>query len=128
MDAVVVAMLAATCYFVVRGWRALAAVSFGLAILSKLSPLVLLPFVVRRIGWRYSALAGGIVLAGYAPFLGPTAGIWAGLLTFSRAWQFNAGPFALIQWIAGLWGLQSALAGRAVCGLALLVGLVARMA
>ncbi len=120
MDAVVVAMLAATSYFVVRGWRALAAVSFGLAILSKLSPLVLLPFVVRRIGLRYSVLAGGLVLAGYTPFLGASSGVWAGLLTFAREWQFNAGPFALIQWIGRLFGVQSALAGRAICGLAIL--------
>jgi hypothetical protein len=116
VDAVVVAALAATTYFLARGPRAATAASFGLAILSKLSPLILLPFVAKRVGWRYSALVGGIVLAGYVPFLGAGAQMFAGLLSFARDWRFNAGPLAFVEWVAGFLSVQAALVARVICG------------
>ncbi len=120
VDAVLVAALAATTYFLVRGWRALAGATFGLAILAKLSPLILLPFIVRRIGWRKSALAGGVLLAGYLPFLDAGPKTLGGLLTFAREWQFNAGPFALFQWVASWFLAQPAFVARVTSGLAII--------
>ncbi len=119
-DAVLVAALAATTYFLVRGSKALAAAMYGLAVLAKLSPLVLLPFIVRRVGWRNSGLACGVLLAGYIPFLDARPTMFAGFVTFAREWQFNAGPFALFNWLAGRFSAQPEVVARAVCGLALI--------
>jgi len=124
LDALLVATLAATAYFVLRGWRAAAAGAFGLAVLAKLAPLVLLPFVVRRAGWRRSTLVLGVVLAGYLPFLGAGPGIFAGLATWAREWQFNAGLFALVAWAARHFTAQADLAARALTGLTVLAWLL----
>lgn len=99
-DAILVAALCATAYFIVRGSKSLAATAFGLAILAKLSPLILVPFVVRRIGWLRVLLLAAIVLIGYLPFLSAGQNLFAGFLKFAQEWQFNAGAFALIRWLS----------------------------
>ena len=120
MDAVVAAALAATTYFLVRHTKAMAALSFGLAVLAKISPFILLPFIVRRIGWRNSALVSAVLVAGYASFSGAGWTMFDGFLTFAREWQFNAGPFALFQWISGLFSSDPASVARLISGLAIL--------
>jgi hypothetical protein len=119
VDAVLVAAVAATAYFLARRAHSAAAVAFGLAVTSKLSPLVLLPFVVRRIRLRNSLLACAVVLGAYVPFLGVGQDIFAGFLKFGREWQFNAGPFALVRWIASSLGVGPDLAARVVSGMAI---------
>jgi hypothetical protein len=37
------------------------------------------------------------VAAGYLPFTDAGSALFAGLLAFSRGWEFNAGPFALVR-------------------------------
>ena len=101
VDSLLVATLAATIYFLARGARRMGAISFALAVLSKLSPVLLLPIVARRIGWRNTALAGLVLLGGVIPFLGAGATLGEGFQTFAREWQFNACPFALVSWLAG---------------------------
>ncbi|MBI1941258.1 MAG: DUF2029 domain-containing protein [Acidobacteria bacterium] len=120
MDAVLVAALAATAYFLARNSRAMAAATYGLAILAKLSPVILLPFVLKRVGWRRLALSGAIVIAAYLPFLDAGWAVFEGLRTFARDWQFNAGPFALFRWLASLVSNSPDVVARAVSGLAVL--------
>ncbi|HZS09223.1 MAG TPA: glycosyltransferase 87 family protein [Blastocatellia bacterium] len=117
VDAVLVAALAATSYFIIRRDHKLSAISFGLAILAKLSPVVLLPFVMKRAGWRYALLTGALVIAGYLPFIGAGGAMFAGFRQFAREWQFNAGPYALIEWCAGFLSGDPAAAARAMGGL-----------
>lgn len=99
-DAILVAALCATAYFVARAAKSFTAIAFGLAILAKLSPLILLPFVVRRVGWLRTSLLAAVVFVGYAPFLSAGGNLFAGFLKFAREWQFNAGAFALIRFAA----------------------------
>lgn len=101
-DAMLVAALAATAYFIARRAPRAAAVAFALAILAKLSPVVLLPFVARRVGWRNTALAIALVGAAYLPFLDAGGATFDGFLTFARGWQFNAGVYSLVKWAGGL--------------------------
>ena len=92
-DATLVAALAALAYFVVRGWRAPAAVSLALGLLFKLVPLVLVPFVWRRIGARatLAALGGSaVVIAAFLLHAGGTAGFGR----FANEWYFNAPAYA----------------------------------
>ena len=127
IDAVLVAAIAAMVYFIVRRAPLLTAAALALAILAKLSPVVLLPLVMKRIGWRYAILTGAIVVAGYLPFISAGTAMFDGFRQFAREWQFNAGPFALVQWLAGLFVTDPAVLARAVCGLiviALIVWLI----
>ncbi len=119
-DAILVAALAATAFFIARGARRAAAISFALAILAKLSPVILLPFVLRRIGWRNLLLVGGVLLCGYFPFLHPSVNPFTGMQTFAREWQFNAGFFALGQWLASGVTAHAAVVARVLSGLATL--------
>ncbi len=120
VDAAPVAALAATAYFFAGERRRVAAISFGLAVLAKLTPIVLLPFIVKRTGWRNAALIAAVLLAGYAPFISAGSNIFTGLLTFAREWQFNAGPYALAEWLIGQFNQDPALAARAACGLVII--------
>ncbi len=54
-----------------RGWRTIAAVSFGLAAAVKLLPVVLLPIYWKRVRIRDAALAMAVIAALYIPFLEP---------------------------------------------------------
>ncbi len=95
IDAVLVAALAGTCYFLARKRPAAASVSLGLAIAAKLAPIVLLPFLARRVGaWR-TVLVVIVCLACFLPYLGAGTHLFDGLLAFSGKWQFNSGPFRL---------------------------------
>ncbi|MFN0121491.1 MAG: glycosyltransferase 87 family protein [Blastocatellia bacterium] len=116
VDAALVAAIAALAYCLGRRARMWAAISFALAILAKLSPLILAPFVLRRIGWRYALVVAGVVFAGYLPFLDAGAGLFAGFRQFAREWQFNAGPFMLARYLTG-WTGAGPFAARALCGL-----------
>jgi glycosyl transferase family 87 len=112
IDAILVAALAATCYFLARRRPAAASVSLGLAMAAKVAPVVLLPFLARRVGaWRTAlALAAGLVC--YLPYLGGGTHLFDGLRAFSAAWQFNGGPFRLLVWVIGLLNSQPDLIGR----------------
>jgi len=88
-------------------WLAFAATSLGLAILSKLYPVLLLPacllFLVRKgVGWKgmvyFSGITAGIVVLGYLPFLSVDfACLTAGLSTYSNHWRMNDGVFSIIS-------------------------------
>jgi hypothetical protein len=74
----------------------------GLAVASKITALVLVPFVlVRRSPREIWGVFAGLILA-YLPFWvqGSTAE-WTGLRTFAADWEFNSAGFAALQWLAG---------------------------
>lgn len=121
VDSLLVAALAAAAYFIIRQRSTAAAVSIGLAILAKLSPMLLLPFVLKRIGWRHAVTVTGVVLIGYLPFIHVGATMFAGFRRFAQEWQFNAGPFLLVQWIASFALNDAALIARGLCGLLIVI-------
>ncbi len=126
-DAILVAAICAAVYFIVCGWKSIGAAAFGLAILAKLSPVILVPFVVRRVGWRRSLIVPGVVLIGYLPFIDAGQNLFSGFLKFAREWQFNAGPFALIRWLSEFVTDDSASMARMICGV-LIFAIVAFLA
>jgi len=117
VDAIAVACLAATAYCLARAFPAVAAACLGLAILAKISPLILIPFFWRRVGWRITLLVPAVVLAGYLPFLGAGSRVFGGLAAFGREWQFNAGPYAFLHWVAGHFIAYPAVAAKLVCAM-----------
>lgn len=114
-DSILMAALCATTFFMVHGWKSAAGAAFGFAILAKLSPIILLPFIARRVGWVRSLIIGAVVFAGYFPFLDAGQNLFAGLFKFAGEWQFNAGFFYLIQWIAGSFAADPSNLARQIC-------------
>ncbi len=116
-DSVLMMWLCVSIYFVICQKKTLAAVSFGFAILAKLSPVFLLPFVVRRIGWLRSLLIGFVVLIGYLPFRDAGQNLFAGFLKFAREWQFNAGLFTFLRWFLEMFVGDGADIARKICAI-----------
>jgi hypothetical protein len=115
IDAIAVAALAAVCYFLARRKRAAASVSLGLAIAAKVFPVILLPFLARRVGaWR-TLLACAAAIACCIPYLTAGMHLFDGLRVFSATWQFNAGPFQLLTWAIGIFTSQPQLLARITC-------------
>ena len=115
IDAVLVAALAGACYLLARKKPGAASVSLGLAIAAKISPIVLLPFLARRVGaWR-AALAPAAAFACYLPYLGGATHLFEGLREFSRGWQFNGGPFRFLVWLIGRFVSSPDAVARVTC-------------
>ncbi len=105
---------------------ALAGAALGLAILSKLYPVLLIPVLIALL-WRQRVngrewLAGVvscavIVIVGYVPFLGIGWGnLTRGLSTFARVWKMNEGAFGLLDAVVpeGRWVAALMIGGAAV--------------
>ncbi len=123
-DALVGTALAACALFVVRGARTSAALSLGFAVLAKLAPLALLPFLARRIGWRRCALTLAVVVSGYLPFLDAGPALFDGLGTFARQWRFNSGVFLLLKHLAASFSPNPELVARLASAVLIVVLLV----
>ena len=121
-DAALVAALAALAYFTIRGARHAAAASLALGMLFKAVPIVLVPFLWIRIGWRHTLVALGATATIFAGFLFHAGGI-SGFRRFAEDWYFNAGFFASLRWLASHVADSPDLAARALAALAILTTL-----
>lgn len=93
-----------------NGWIILAAAALGLAILSKVYPIVLLPACLIFLGRRslgpgapliFAAVTGLVVFLGILPFDGVGIDqLTTGLRTYASEWLRNEGVFALLGWWA----------------------------
>ena len=74
--------------------------ALALATLSKFFSVVLLPFFVRRTGWRRLPIFFALIAFAYLPFLiwddARFAEIFRGLSTYNKEWSYNSSIFALI--------------------------------
>ncbi|MEW6731772.1 MAG: hypothetical protein AB1489_10625 [Acidobacteriota bacterium] len=98
----------------------------ALGILAKLSPLVLLPFVWRRMSWRDRAICAAIVSIGFLPFISVGKDFVKGFSTYSQEWIFNPGVFELFRWIAVKLAptINPALPARVLCAFCYLILMV----
>src|SRR5436190_6926238 len=91
-----------------RHWRAMAAVTFGLAVAVKFLPIVLLPLYWKRVRIRDVALAVLVVGLMYLPFLNHGRIPIGSLGAYVQGFRFNGPMFAALhdvappQWLAGL--------------------------
>jgi hypothetical protein len=99
----------------VRRWRPLAAVAFGLAVAVKLFPVVLLPLYWKRVRLRDGVLAAVVLGLLYVPFLNHRHIPFGSLGTYVHSFRFNAPLFAMLERVT---------APERVAALAGLVGLV----
>ena len=75
----------------------------ALSVGAKVFALLMVPFILWRLSFRYWALFVLVLLALYAPFVWQGASDMEGLLVFAREWQFNSSFYALLrQWFEPL--------------------------
>jgi len=98
-----------------RHWRAIAAVTFGLAVAVKFLPIVLLPLYWKRVRIRDTALALLVVGLMYLPFLNHGRIAIGSLGAYVQGFRFNGPIFAALHHLAP---------PQLLAGLAVLVGLV----
>ena len=116
VDIVGVLLLLVSAASLVRRWRAVAALAFGLAVSVKFLPIVLLPLYWRRVRMRDAALAAIVVGLLYVPFLNHSRIPIGSLGTYVQRFRFNDPVFATLERVT---------APQVVAGLAVLVGLLA---
>jgi alpha-1,6-mannosyltransferase len=116
IDIVGALLLLVSFYALARRWRAVAAVTFGLAVSVKLLPIVLLPLYWKRVRIRDGILAIIVVGLLYVPFLTGESTPIGSLATYVQSFRFNDPVFAALERVAG--------APQLVAALAVFVGLV----
>jgi alpha-1,6-mannosyltransferase len=84
----------------VRKWRPIAAVTFGLAVAVKFLPIVLLPLYWKRIRIRDAVVAAGVVALLYVPFLEHGRVPLGSLATYISGFRFNGPMFAILHQVA----------------------------
>jgi alpha-1,6-mannosyltransferase len=83
-----------------RRWRAVAAVTFGLAVAVKLLPIVLLPLYWKRVRIRDGILAIIVVGTLYLPFLNSTLIPIGSIGAYVQSFRFNDPVFATLERVA----------------------------
>jgi hypothetical protein len=100
----------------IRRWRAIAAIAFGLSVAVKLLPIVLLPVYWKSVRQRHAALALVMVVLLYLPFLNHGSLPVGSLGTYVHGFRFNDPLFANLELVAPQ---------PVVIGLPLLAGFIA---
>jgi alpha-1,6-mannosyltransferase len=113
VDIVGVLLLLVSVAALMRRWRAVAAISFGLAVAVKFLPIVLLPHYWKRVRVRDGALAAVVLGLLYVPFLNHGRIPFGSLGTYVQRFRFNDPLFATLERVT---------TPQVVAGLALLVG------
>jgi hypothetical protein len=104
-EAVMIFFLLLAVYLLIRGKLLFSAISMGLAIGTKLMPLILLPLLIKRLGVgrsiRYYLVTGAVVILLFIPFLNGEAisNYFSSLSLYFRVLEFNASVYYLIRWV-----------------------------
>jgi len=115
VDIVGVLLLLVSVAALVRRWRAVAALAFGLAVAVKFLPIVLLPLYWKRVRMSDAALAAIVVGLLYVPFFNHGRIPIGSLGTYVQRFRFNDPVFATVERVA---------APLFVAGLAVLAGFI----
>ena len=115
IDIVGVLLLLISAAALLKRWRMIAAVAFGLAVAVKLLPGGLLPLYWKRVRIRDGAIALALVGLLYLPFLSHGGIPLGSLETYLQSFRFNDAVFA---------ALERVMNPQIVVGLAVLVGLL----
>lgn len=125
LDAVMIFFLVLSIFLLDRGRHSAGLAAYGLAVLTKATPILLVGLYLKRTSPRQWPVLAATLAAGALPFLASLDIMIQSILIFAREWSFNPGPWLLLYHA----GEQIGLGGRAVAGgvsLAITLGLVAR--
>ncbi len=103
-EALMLAFVLGGIYLLYQGRYMGSAFSLAGAVAVKLIPLMLMPFMVRRLGWRslvYFAVVGLGIGVLFLPFLSMDAirNFGSGLELYFQSFEFNASIYYLVRWI-----------------------------
>jgi hypothetical protein len=113
VDILGVLLLLVSAAALLRRWRAVAALAFGLAVAVKFLPIVLLPLYWKRVRMRDGALVAIVLGLLYMPFLNHGRIPIGSLGTYVQRFRFNDPVFATLERVT---------APQVAAGLAVLVG------
>ena len=91
-------------YCLLKNQWIFSAIAMGLAISSKLIPLIFLPFLIRHIGFGksilYGILAGSVTLLGFLPLftLDILRNLFSSIGLYFQKFEFNASIYYLVRW------------------------------
>lgn len=83
-----------------NGWQA--GMALGFAVASKISVVIMVPFLFARGGVRAVATAVLTVIACYLPFLLLSGSDVPSLLQFAQNWRFNPLFYTVLEWLFGI--------------------------
>ncbi len=95
----------ASFYFLSKNRYYFSAVALGLAVCTKLIPLLILPFLFKRMGIQngiiFSAVTGLTCLVLFLPFITPelVSHFWNSLNLYFQKFEFNASIYFIFRWL-----------------------------
>lgn len=104
-EATMICFLLSAVFFLVKNKITLSAFSIALSIASKLLPLMFLPFLIKRLGWKksiqYFAIVGVVIVLLFTPLLSGTFfnNFGTSLDLYFQKFEFNASIYYVIRWV-----------------------------
>jgi hypothetical protein len=104
-DAVMILFLILAFLLLLQNKLHLSAIFFGLSISSKLIPVVFIPLVIKKLGWKngliYSAISGFVTITLFAFIIDEITVLhfFQSVNLFLSHFEFNASLYFLIRWI-----------------------------
>lgn len=108
-EPLMLAFLLASLWFVlVHGRWFWSGILYGLAVSTKLIPLIFLPFFIRRMGWRsipFFLVIGGTVLLSFLPWISfeTIEHFGRSLNLYFQSFEFNGSIYSLVRWMGFQW-------------------------
>ncbi len=105
LEAVMLFFLVLSIYLLVLNKKNYAGLSFGLAVATKLLPLIFLPLLIKRLGLVKSiifyAIVGATISVLFLPFYSANLipDLFSGLSLYFQRFEFNASFYYIIRWI-----------------------------
>jgi alpha-1,6-mannosyltransferase len=103
MDVIGISLFMTSYLLVLRGSRKTAGgITLALAVLTKYIPIFSVPWMIRKAGWKFTALFLISLAALTLPFYTSDLRMLDGLLYYYRKWRFNDSLFGLLYiWLGG---------------------------
>ena len=104
-EAAMIFFLLAAVFFLVKNKMTLSAFSIALSVASKLLPLMFLPFLIKRLGWKksiqYFSIMGIVIVLLFTPLLSGAFfnNFGASLDLYFQKFEFNASIYYAIRWV-----------------------------
>ena len=102
-EGIMIFFLLLAIYFLNKQKLTLSAIAFGFAIGAKLWPIMLMPLLFKRLGFKqtiiYSVISGVVSIIILFPMLLQYANIFSSLNLYFQQFEFNASVYYLLRWI-----------------------------
>ncbi len=104
-EGVMIFFLLLAFYWLKKDWWKLSAVAFACSVASKLLPLMFLPFLIHKLGWKkgfqYFIIVGSVTVALFYPLLGEffINNFGNSLNLYFQKFEFNASLYYALRWL-----------------------------